>query len=206
MKNVVFYGTGSLAREIYDLNSTSNNPNISFVGYINDSGNDLSFEALTGITRSFLGDHVKGLEYLICVADPLIRQDILNKIHQVGGCLFTYIHPTALISNSSVISEGCIIYPYVVVSANARVGRAVILNTYSGIGHDVEINECCTISAHVDLAGYVKVDRCCFFGSGARVVPRKKIGRNSKIGAGVTVIRSLKEGSTILPLANKIYI
>ena len=90
------------------------------------------------------------------------------------------------------------------VSVNARIGKSVVLNTYSGVGHDVSIGDCCTISAQVDLMGHVKINECCFLGSGSRIVPWKKIGGYSKIGAGVTVIRSLKDNSTIFPIANKV--
>lgn len=204
MKNVVLYGSGSLAREIFDFENSLSKPRFNFVGYINDSGIDESFENQTVIPRVYLNDSSAGYSYLICVADPVARKNILKKIKDINGELYTYIHPTAILSKSSVVSAGCIIYPYVVISANAYLGRSVVVNTYSGIGHDVTVDDCTTISAHVDLMGYVQIGGCCFFGSGSRVAPGKKIGANSKIGTGISVIRSLKENSVIFPYANKV--
>lgn len=204
MKNVVLYGSGSLAREIFDFENSLSKPRINFVGYINDTGPDESFENQSGIPRVCLSDSSLEYSYLICVADPVTRKKILKKIEEINGELYTYIHPTAILSRSSVVSAGCIIYPYVVISANSYLGRSVVVNTYSGVGHDVAVQDCTTISAHVDLMGYVQVDECCFFGSGSRVAPGKKIGANSKIGTGISVIRSLKENSVIFPYANKV--
>jgi sugar O-acyltransferase (sialic acid O-acetyltransferase NeuD family) len=204
MKNVVIYGSGSLAREIYDFEYSQCVPRVHFVGYINDLGNDPVFESQTSLPKVDLEPKNSAVEYLICIADPVARFAIINKIKNLNLSLYTYIHPTALISKSAYIADGCIIYPYVVISANAHLGRSVILNTYSGVGHDVIIGDCSTVSAHVDLTGYVNIGDCCFIGSGARVAPRKKIGANSKIGTGVAVIRSLKENSTIFPTPNKV--
>ena len=204
MKNVVLYGSGSLAREIFYFENSLSKPRINFVGYINDSGLDESFEDQTGIPRVHLNDYSLEYSYLICVADPVARKNIFKKIEDNNGRLYTYIHPTAILSKSSVISAGCIIYPYVVISANSHLGRGVVVNTYSGVGHDVSVGDCTTISAHVDLMGYVQVGGCCFFGSGSRVAPGKKIGANSKIGTGISVIRSVKENSVIFPYANNV--
>jgi sugar O-acyltransferase (sialic acid O-acetyltransferase NeuD family) len=204
MNNVIIYGSGSLAREIVNFEASLSNPRVNFVGYINDSGPDESFEQETGISRVFLSESCSGYSYLICVADPVARLNILKKIDEVDGQVYTYIHPTVILSKTAVVSVGCIIYPYVVISVNSYLGRCVIINTYSGIGHDVSVGDCTTISAHVDLMGYVQVGECCFFGSGSRVAPGKKIGSSAKIGTGISVIRSVKEKSTIFPYANKV--
>ena len=204
MINIILYGSGSLAREVFDFENSLPSPRINFVGYINDSGRDVLFEHQTGVKRAYLTDAASDFLYLICVADPVARFNILKKIEEIKGRVYTYTHPTALVSKSSVISIGCIIYPYVVISANSYLGRSVIINTYSGIGHDVSVGDCTTISAHVDLMGNVQVGECCFFGSGSSVAPGKKIGSNSKIGTGIAVIRSVKDNSTILPFANKV--
>jgi len=204
MRNVILYGAGSLAREVFDFENSLPNPRVNFVGYINDAGPDDSFEQLAGIPRMFLSESSSECSYLICVADPVARLNILKKIEQVDGQLYTYIHPTVLISKTAVVSSGCIIYPYVVISANSYLGKCVLVNTYSGIGHDVSVGDFTTISAHVDLMGHVQVGECCFFGSGARVAPGKKIGSSAKIGTGISVIRSIKENSKIFPYANKV--
>lgn len=205
MIDVVFYGSGSLAREIYDFEINQVRKRFNFIGYINDSGEDEEFESITSLGRINLSDVGEGAQFLLCIADANVRINILKKLKSINKTLCTYIHPTSLISHSSHLGEGCIIYPFVVISSNAHLGRSVVVNSYSGIGHDVKIGDCCTISAQVDLTGFVSLGDCCFLGSGARVAPKKKIGSNSKIGTGIAVIRSLKENSIILPLPNKVY-
>jgi sugar O-acyltransferase (sialic acid O-acetyltransferase NeuD family) len=204
MIKVLIYGSGSLARELFDFELNVKNRKIEFVGYINDEGPDLFFEEQTKLPRLTLNDFEEELSFLVCVADPVSRSIISDKIKKIGGKLLTYIHPTALVSQNSFISEGCIIYPHVVISVNAKLGKSVILNSFTGVGHDVSIGDFTTISAYVDLTGFVKVGSRCFFGSGSRVVPGKSIGDDAKISAGITVIRSLKNGSVILPTPNKI--
>jgi sugar O-acyltransferase (sialic acid O-acetyltransferase NeuD family) len=209
MIKVLFYGSGAIAREVYDfhISNATADLNWHFVGYVNDMGPDVKFEAMTDL--KYCGrfsdiEDPEAYEYLVCVADPKTRASLIEKILQKKFRLFSYKHPTALISNSASIAEGCILYPFVVVSANAILERCVIVNTYTGIGHDVRIGSCTTLSAHVDLTGGVQVGENCFFGSGARVVPNKRIGNNASVGAGVTVIRSIKEKHSVLPIANKI--
>lgn len=204
MKKVIFYGSGSLARELFDFELGANIRKIEFIGYVSDGGVDLDFEAQTALPRLTFNDIVGDISVLLCIADPLARSTAADRIKNMGGKLFTYIHATALISQNSLISEGCIIYPHVVVSVNANVGRSVILNSFAGVGHDVTIGDFTTISAYVDLTGHVKVGSRCFLGSGSRVAPGKSIGDDVKISAGVTVIRSLKNGSVILPAPNKV--
>jgi sugar O-acyltransferase (sialic acid O-acetyltransferase NeuD family) len=209
MTKVLFYGSGAIAREIYDFELMNRvaHSDWSFVGYINDFGADADFESNTGMAYygSFAAlNDVTSYHYLICVADPKSRALLLKNVLETGCQLFKYIHSTALIARTASVADGCILYPYVVISANASLGKCVIVNTYSGVGHDVSIGECSTLSAHVDLTGNVKVGYECFFGTGARVVPNKKIGNHSSIGAGVTVIRSIKDNHLVMPSPNKI--
>jgi sugar O-acyltransferase (sialic acid O-acetyltransferase NeuD family) len=211
MINVLIYGSGPIAREIYGYHTMGHQLDdkvqFNFIGYISDIGRDLEFERSTNL--AFYGgfDHLENknaCQYLIAIGDPIKRAMVAKKIELSGQKLFSYMHPSALISNSANIKDGCIFYPFVVVSANTEVGKCVIINSYSGVGHDVRIGDFTTISAQVDLAGFVSVGFECFFGSGARVVPGKRIGNQSSIGAGVTVIKNIKDRQIVLPLPNKV--
>lgn len=204
MHEVILYGSGSVAREVFEFELSQRVSTIKFIGYINDGGSDRFFESNTGLSRLSLDNAKPGAKCLPCIADPVSRAQITKRIIQAMIPLFSYVHPTALISRHVLLPEGCIVYPYVVISTGARLGRCVILNTYVGIGHDTEVGDFCTLSAHVDLTGGVKVGEYCFFGSGARVAPGKTIGSHSKIGLGVSVIRSLRAKTTLLPSPNKL--
>jgi sugar O-acyltransferase (sialic acid O-acetyltransferase NeuD family) len=208
MESIIMYGSGGMAREIFDHHYTYKGNNLfEFAGYICSHGPDIIFERQTSLR--FLGTDssadFSGKKVLVCVGDPEERRTVCQKILSLGGILASYIHPTAIISKSAVLGPGCIFYPFSVAAANCRVSCGVVANSYSGIGHDVTVGDYTTLSAHVDLAGHAMIGSSVFLGSGARVLPKKKVGNGCKIGAGIAVIRSLNENSTVPPTPNKIW-
>lgn len=204
MSKVIIYGAGSLAREIFEYQSSNKTSDTQIIGYTTDFGVNDDFENFTKLKYFDFNNDLNSVFFLVCISDPSGKKKIFRKINERGLKAYTYIHPTALISKSSHISEGCIIYPFAVVSTNAYLGVGVVINSYSGIGHDVHVGSFTTISAQIDLGGGVSIGNECFLGSGSRVTPNKKIGNNCRIGAGITIIRSMASGTTALPIANNL--
>lgn len=207
--DVVIYGAGGMAREIYEWSFVNGDSSSigNLVGYYSDLGTSHDFEKLTGLPFVDLRDALEkypNLRILICIGEPSSRKSVAQKLSSLRVKMLTFIHPSAIVAKSAQIGSGSVIYPYVVVSSNAVIGENCVVNSYTGVGHDVVIGPSSVISAQVDLTGYVNLGECVFIGSGARVLPKKKIGSFSKISAGITVIRSLGANSIVLPRPTKI--
>lgn len=207
MPNVVIYGAGAIARELYDY--TKNDDSFfdlgSIVGYFSDNGVEPQFEQRTGLCfiDIFNTPYHSKLDVLLCVGMPKARQQIYQSLRERGYKILRWIHRTSVISASAEVGDGVILYPYTVVSSNAVLNPGVIVNSYSGIGHDVVVGEFATVSAHVDIMGGASLGQRVFMGSGSRVLPGKSIGSDSSVGSGIVVIRSLASNKILLPVAHR---
>lgn len=114
------------------------------------------------------------------------------------------IHPTANISNTSKIGEGCIVCANSNISVNTNIGNHCILNLGVTIGHDCEIGDYVSFMSGVVISGHVSIKDSAYFGSNSTVVPGRKIGENSKVGAGSVAIRNVKDNVTVMGVPAKV--
>ena len=127
------------------------------------------------------------------IGNNMIRQKLFNKLKKMGFEIVTLVHPTAILSSSSMIGEGSVIMPQVVVNTKSNIGKGVILNTGAIIEHENNIKDFVHISPNVALAGNVTVDENTHIGIGSTVIQGVKIGNNCIIGAGSVVIDSIRD-------------
>ena len=105
-------------------------------------------------------------------------------------------HPTAVISESAQMSEGCIVAAHTVVSTDVRIGRHVLINYGATIGHDSVIGDFSSILPGARVSGHVLIGHAGDVGAGSVILPGLQIGADSVIGAGAVVTRSLPGGCT----------
>jgi sugar O-acyltransferase (sialic acid O-acetyltransferase NeuD family) len=110
---------------------------------------------------------------------------------------FTYIAPTAMVTNFCDVGEGSVIGPNCIVGPNVTLGRGVTVNSASGIGHDSQVGDFASIMTRVTIGGKVHVGARTAVGSGAVVIPGISVGENATIGAGSVVIRDVKTHTTV---------
>ena len=126
-------------------------------------------------------------DFFVAIGDNRVRSSICNKIKN----LVTLIHPKAVISNSTVIEEGCAIMANAVINANCHLGKGCIVNTGSTIDHDCVLECFVHISPGVHIGGNCIVGQLSWIGLGASLVINIKIGFNSVVGAGSVVIKNI---------------
>lgn len=80
------------------------------------------------------------------------RLEWLDKVKEAGGILATLLHPTAYISPSAFISEGCVILPNAVINTDVVVKRGCIINLGAIIDHGCVIEKAC----HICLGAIIK--------------------------------------------------
>jgi acetyltransferase EpsM len=105
----------------------------------------------------------------------------------------TLIDPSAALSDSAILGDGCYLAPFVFVGPDAAVGRHVLINTGASVGHDSIVGDYGQISPGGRLCGGAQLGIGAFVGSNGVVTPRVRVGAWSVVGAASLVARDLPD-------------
>jgi UDP-perosamine 4-acetyltransferase len=130
--------------------------------------------------------------------DNKLRRRIFTLVKDLGFRVATLIHPTAILSSTVTVGEGCVIFAGVVINPRARLGNNVIVATRSSVDHETVVEDHVLISAGVSAGAQVHVGEEALIAIGACIVSNVKIGRRSVVGAGCVVIRDVEEGVLVV--------
>ena len=126
-----------------------------------------------------------------------LRKNIYKKIKSLGFYLPNLIHPSAQISPSAQLGEGCIIMENVVIGSEAVIGNNCIINTGAIVSHDCRIGHHARISPGAILAGGVQVGENSLVGMGVTIYLNLKIGENVIISNGKDIVGNIPDDSVI---------
>ena len=90
-------------------------------------------------------------EFVVAIGNPIIRRTIIEKLEK-SFRLVSLVHPTAIISKTAQIEDGCVIECYVVINAGARVGKACLINAGSVINHNSSVRDFCQVDCNAVVA------------------------------------------------------
>jgi sugar O-acyltransferase (sialic acid O-acetyltransferase NeuD family) len=125
------------------------------------------------------------------------RKNIFEKFSSQGFKFLTVISNQAIISPSSVLSEGVQIMPGVILNADVFVGENTIVNTGAIVEHDCKIGSHNHIAPGAVLCGSVSTGSGVHIGAGANVIQEVEVGDFSVVGAGVSLTKKLKSRQTV---------
>lgn len=163
----------SLGHEIKGIYDTDQSKiGNSFMGYIIKDQNELKDNALR----------------VIAIGNNQIRKKLNSKNHRYA----TLIHPKALISPSSSIKEGSVVFKGAIIQASTCIGRHVIINTGAKVDHDCQIQDYVHIAPGCTLCGDVVIEELNFLGVSSTVAPQVFIAKENMIAAGSTVNKDIK--------------
>ena len=198
---IIFVGAGDFGYELINwfFHSNPNILNDHTVGFIDDNVKVL---CVGGIDLCCYGDINTFVPLLtdklyLAISKPSVRRYIVHQLKNRGAFFSSFIHPSALISKTALVGEGCIFCPFSLASVGSVLDEFVIVNCYTSIGHDVHVGAFSTLSSHVDLTGHAIIGADVVIGSGARVLPRLTIGDCAVVGAGAVVMRSVPNNRTV---------
>jgi sugar O-acyltransferase (sialic acid O-acetyltransferase NeuD family) len=121
------------------------------------------------------------------------RYDIYQKLKSKGLKPYNVIHPTATISPSAVLGEGCQVMAGALVGVRVRMGDACIINTAASIDHESILGNGVHLAPGVTTAGLIEIGHFSFIGTQATLLPRIKIGTRTVIGAGSVVTKDIPD-------------
>jgi len=113
------------------------------------------------------------------------RQQIANKLYELGARLATVVSPLAYVAKTAIIGPGTIVMHHSLVNAYAQISSHCILNTKSLVEHDAKIEDFCHISTGAVVNGGAHLKQGSFVGSLA-IVKEGYAGQvNAVLSAGV---------------------
>lgn len=133
----------------------------------------------------------------VAVGANAVRQRLAQNLRALGFKLPSLIHPSAIISSSSVFGDGVVVMPLAFAGAETRIGDVTILNSAAIVEHDGRIASAAHVAPGTVLAGDVVVGERSLVGVGAVVRPGIRIGADAVIGAGAVVVADVADGSLV---------
>ncbi|WP_321298649.1 acetyltransferase [Marinifilum fragile] len=182
---IYIYGASGHGKVIYDCLEANGIRNIAF---IDDNPNKSEFIGLP-VYRSSI---VEGIESSIIfgIGDNNTRRRLSEKLNVNSTALF---HPSAIISNKTIIGSGTVIFQGAVVQADTNIGRHCIINTKASVDHDCVIGDYVHISPGATVCGGVSIDNETWIGAGSTIIQGIKIGKNVIIGAGSVIRKNIPD-------------
>jgi sugar O-acyltransferase (sialic acid O-acetyltransferase NeuD family) len=137
-------------------------------------------------------------EFVIGVGNPKLREQLANKLEQLGGKLTSIISCKAQIGKYNVsLGNGLNILTNAVITQNVSIGIGCLIHINVTIHHDCEIGKYCEISPSCNILGKVKIGNYCSIGAGAIILPGVQIGNNVVVGAGAVVTKNILDNQTV---------
>jgi len=126
------------------------------------------------------------------------RHHLTEQLKAVGLFFPPLVHPTAAVSYSVRVGEGCQILANAVVAADVSMGSVCIINNNASVDHECQLGKGVHIAPGAVLCGCVTVGDDVMIGAGAVVLPRLRIGNRALVGAGAVVTRDVPDGAVVI--------
>ena len=139
----------------------------------------------------------KQYNVVICYSNNNVKEKIYRELKELGYQFPNIIHPTAYISKTATIGEGCIINSNVSIMPFAKIGNLVVIHSNCVIEHDCVIEDFVNLGPSATLAGYVKVGKKSYIYTNATVLPGVNIGSEAVVGAGSVVINDVGSNEVV---------
>mgnify|MGYP006190245397 CR=1 FL=1 len=139
-----------------------------------------------------------GNQFISCIANPLIRQRITEKIEQMGGVPGNAISYRSDISHFATFSTGIVVQPACVVASDVEIKKGVFLNAHAIVGHDSIIGEYASLGPGCRILGGVQIGSHSYIGCNSVIMPGVKIGSKVRIGVGKIIDQDIPDNSKII--------
>ena len=129
-----------------------------------------------------------------------IRESIYHRIKKYGYKIGTYIHPSDIVSSTSVIGEGCILLENVIIQPYVKCGVCNIFWSNVNLCHHTSIGNFNFFAASSAVLGRIEVGSNCFIGCNSTIKNEVKIADKTLIGAGAYCSQNTKEFEVVVPV------
>jgi UDP-perosamine 4-acetyltransferase len=202
LRDLIVLGVGATTPVFMEL-AIDAGYNIKGLYHYNDTktGEDIHGYKILGSFDDLFQLDIKDKLFMLSMGDMNIRKTLSIRIKNKGGILPTIIHPTAIISTfSSVSNSGVLIGPYSIIQADVNIGNGVVIRDGSLICHTTKINDYVFIGPQSLIGANLQIDSQTFVGQKALLISGKAsyIGKGCLIGAGSVVTKSVESGKIVV--------
>ncbi|MCZ4119408.1 acetyltransferase [Streptomyces sp. H39-S7] len=205
--DLVIIGAGGFARETAQAVRAANADDVArgraprwrLTGHLDENpalhGRDVDGVRVLG--GSGLVHDLPGTRVVVCVGNPrdyASRARLVRRLKLPEDRYATVVHPTAAVSDSSVLGPGTVLLAHSVLTAAVLVGAHVAVMPHVVLTHDDVVGDFVTIASGVRLGGGTRLERGAYVGSGALVREATTVGAWSLIGMGSTVLGDVPPG------------
>ena len=191
MTRLVILGTRTLAVELADV--ISEIPGHEVTAFVENMDPARCREPLEGLPVLWV-DALAGMEVqAVCGLATTHRRLYVEQVRALGVPFATLAHPTARVSRTATLGEGCLISPFANVSAHTMLDEHVFVNRGVLIGHHTRIGAYCTLQPGANIAGMVSIGARTYIGMGAVIRDNITIGEGCVVGAGSVVTKDLPD-------------
>ena len=192
---MLIIGAKGLAKELLEVcKNTDNLSHLVFYDNV-DLGKDVlynEFPILHDETAVLNYFKTKDKRFVLGFGDIKYRIDLFKKFEAIGGEFTSLISPNALVGSYNVqILRGTTIMPGAIVSNSTSIGMGCLVYFNALITHDVKIEDFTIISPGVKVLGRAKIGSKCLIGANATILPDVNIGSNVIIAAGAVVTKDI---------------
>lgn len=144
--------------------------------------------------------NVKETTWCVCaIGAPRRRFQVIQKFKNNKHIRFaTLIDPSAIVADTSTITEGSVIFAGAVVTVSAYIGKHTIVGLNATIGHNSKVGDYVSVFPGAHISGNVVVGNYSEIGTGANIIQGVHIGSQAVVGLGSSVIRDVDSNCTVI--------
>ncbi|MBC7845890.1 MAG: acetyltransferase [Flavobacterium sp.] len=146
-----------------------------------------------------------GNEFTIGIGSPTLRCKLYKKFVNLGGNFASSISPSAQIGHHDVtIGTGSNVLSQAIMSNSSSIGVGCIVYYNVVITHDCVVEDFVELAPNVILLGRCSIGKFTQIGANATILPDVTIGKNVIIGAGSVVTKDIPDNSVALGIPAKV--
>jgi sugar O-acyltransferase (sialic acid O-acetyltransferase NeuD family) len=196
------YGAGGAGLETCDLvrrNETIRG-RYTDVCFVDDFAAEEEYYGTKRIHFTSCREHMEddGAAFIVAAGEPAVRKLLYEKVKLAGYSFATLIDETAVISDTALIGEGCIIQAHAVVSSEAVIKENCMFMLQTIVGHHAVVESHCVASPKATVGGHSHVGVGAFLGLGSSMMQGVNIGSGAIVGMGSMVFRNVEDGATVI--------
>ena len=92
--------------------------------------------------------------------DNRLRLAWTKKLLAAGYHMPSVIHPTATVSPSAKLSDGCLVLHHAIVNTSSTLGKACLVNSGSLVDHDVHLEDGVHVNLHATIKAWCHMEAC----------------------------------------------
>lgn len=202
MIDLIIIGAGGYAKSVVDSLDLRNFNLIGFIDSYKKEKNHLGYPILGKDIDCLINP--KRYVYFVAIGNNKDRKKWYELLKAYHLKLINIIDKNAIVSENSIIGNGCFVGKMAIINNRVRIGNNSIINTRALIEHGCIIGDNVNISTNTVLNGDVIVGDSSFIGSCSVINGQLRIGKNAIIGSGSVVIKNIDDNCTAVGVPAKI--